>query len=336
VHVEPDKIDGKHAFVTGGTGFTGGALCKLLLERGYEVTALVRKTSKTEDLRSLGVRMVVGDLREPESYASALTGVDIVFHIAAAFREVKLSDQDYWEINVEGTQKIIEAADAAGVKRFVHCSTIGVHGDTGSMPATEESPFAPPDFYCKSKVSGELLARDLFERSKLEGVVFRPVGIYGPGDTRFLKLFKSISQNRFVMIGSGEILYHLTYIDDLCNGILMCGEKEEAIGEVFIIGGDSYVTLNQLVAAIAKAVQSKPPKFRIPLAPVLWAAFICEKVCRPLKIEPPIYPRRVEFFSKNRAFDISKARRILGYQPQVALPEGLARTADWYRRKGML
>ena len=330
---EPNRVN---AFVTGATGFVGGALCKTLLASGGNVTALVRKNSRTAALDELGVRKVVGDLRDKTSFASALSGVSVLYHIAAAFRQARLSDEDYHDINVTGTRNVIEAAAERGVRRVVHCSTIGVHGDTGRTPATEDSPIAPPDYYCETKLEGELLARELFETLGMEGVVFRPVGVYGPGDTRFLKLFRSIRRRRFLMIGSGETLYDLTYIEDLCRGIRMCGEHEDAVGDVFILGGEGYVTLNQWVAEIAKVVGGRVPRAHVPLALVMLAARLCESVCRPLKIEPPLYRRRVEFFSKDRAVDISKARRILGYVPQVSLADGLRRTADWYRERGYL
>jgi len=330
---EPNRVN---AFVTGATGFVGGALCKALWASGGNITALVRKNSRTGALDELGVRKVVGDLRDKTSFASALSGVNVLYHIAAAFRQARLSDKDYHDINVAGTGNVIEAAAEHGVRRVVHCSTIGVHGDTGRTPANEDSPFAPPDYYCQTKLEGELLARELFKTLGMEGTIFRPVGVYGPGDTRFLKLFRSIRRRRFRMIGSGETLYHLTYIEDLCRGIRMCGEHKDAVGEVFILGGEGYLTLNQWVAEIAKVVGGRVPRAHVPLAPVMLAARLSESVCRPLKIEPPLYVRRVEFFSKDRAVDISKARRILGYVPQVSLADGLRRTAAWYRERGYL
>jgi nucleoside-diphosphate-sugar epimerase len=330
---------GRHAFVTGGTGFTGGRLCEVLAARGWRVSALVRPTSRPDArarLESAGATLVTGDVRERASFERSLAGVDVVFHVAAAFREAKLSDAEYAAVNVDGVRNLVEAAADAGVGRFVHCSTVGVHGDTGRAPAREDTPFAPPDFYCESKLAGETLARELFAKRGLPGVVFRPVGIYGPGDTRFLKLFRSIARGRFVLIGDGDVLYHLTYVDDLCDGILLCGEHPAAVGEVFILGGGRHSTLNEIIAEIVRATGGRPPRLRVPLAPVLGAAWLCEKLCRPLGIEPPLYPRRVEFFSKHRAFDVSKARRVLGYAPRVSLEEGIARTAAWYREQGWL
>jgi nucleoside-diphosphate-sugar epimerase len=331
-----EELKRARAFVTGATGFVGGALCKTLLASGAIVTALVRRNSRTGPIDELGVRKVVGDVRDKASLASALSDVDVLYHIAAAFRQARLSDKDYHDINVTGTRNVMESAGEHGVRRVVHCSTIGVHGDTGRTPANEDSPFAPPDYYCQSKLEGELLARELFGTLDMEGVVFRPVGVYGPGDTRFLKLFRSIRRGHFRMIGSGETLYHLTYIDDLCRGIRICGEHKDAVGEVFILGGEDSVTLNQWAAEIAKVVGGRVPRGHVPLAPVMLAARLCESACRPLKIEPPLYRRRIEFFSKDRAVDISKARRILGYVPRVSLADGLRRTAAWYRERGYL
>lgn len=326
----------ERAFVTGATGFTGGRLASELLRRGYGVTALARPGSRTETLRERGATIAEGDVRDADSVRRAVEGADVVFHVAAAFREARLSDLDYTEVNVLGTRNVVDAAAAAGVRRVVHCSTVGVHGDTGRAPVNEDAPFAPPDFYCESKLEGELTARERFEKHGIEGVVFRPVGIHGPGDTRFLKLFRSVKRGRFVMLGSGDVVYHLTYIDDLVNGIVLCAEKPEAAGGVFILGGASIPTLSDLVAQVARAVGSRPPRLRVPLAPVLLAAVVCEKVCRPLGIEPPLYPRRVEFFSKHRAFDISRARRVLGYAPEVDMAQGFARTAEWYRSQALL
>ena len=323
-------------FVTGGSGFTGGALCAWLSERGHEVTALVRPTSDTTWLRSLGVRLATGDLRDAESLRAGMQGAEAAFNIAAAFREAKLSDQQYHDVNVTGARNFVEAARSAGVRRVVHCSTIGVHGDTGRTPATEETRFAPPDHYCKTKVEGEVLVRELFAKYGMEGSVFRPLGIYGPRDTRFLKLFRGLKQGRFVMIGDGNTLYHMTYIDDLCAGIELCATRPEAVGEVFILGGDHHVTLNELIAAVSRAVGSSGPRMRVPMWPVMAAAHVCEAVFRPLGIEPPLYPRRVEFFSKDRAADISKARQMLGYAPRVDLDEGARRTARWYSDQHLL
>jgi nucleoside-diphosphate-sugar epimerase len=128
----------------------------------------------------------------------------------------------------------------------------------------------------------------------------------------------------------------MTFIDDLIDGILLAGTRPEAVGEVFTIGGPRFTTLVELVNLIADVLGRPHPHLRVPLRPVMAAAVVCESVCRRLHVNPPLYPRRVEFFVHDRAFDIGKARRLLGYEPQVDLSEGLMRTAQWYREQAWL
>jgi nucleoside-diphosphate-sugar epimerase len=321
--------------VTGATGFTGGHLCKRLVADGEQVTAFVRGSSNTQSLDALGVECRVVDIRNPQAVSANFDEIDHVYHLAAAWRSEHADREEFHRVNVDATRNLLNAARAAGVKRFIHCSTVGVQGDIDDPPADEEYRFQPGDHYQETKLEGELLAREYFSAG-LPGAVFRPVGIYGPGDTRFLKLFRPVSKGKFVMIGSGKTLYHMTYIDDLIDGIILTGTREEALGEVFTLAGDRYTTLIELVNAIADATGRPHPRWRIPFYPVFLASVVCDRVCRTLGIEPILYPRRVEFFYKDRAFSIDKAKRLLGYQPKVSLEEGLERTAAWYREQGLI
>jgi nucleoside-diphosphate-sugar epimerase len=323
-------------FVTGAGGFTASHLCERLVQQGYQVTGLVRDPKRCADLQRRGVELVVGDLRDPRSLKHAVKGMDIVYHIAALFRAENVSRKEMWETNVEGTRNLLDAAVKAGVRRFVHCSTVGVHGGIKNPPASEETPYGPGDHYQESKTEGERVALRYMAEGRLPIVVFRPGGIYGPGDLRFLKLFKAIQKRRFIMLGSGEITYHLVYINDLIEGILLCGTNEKSIGNVFILAGEAPVTLNQLVAVIAEILDVPPPRLHFPVAPVYLAGFLCELLCKPFGINPPLYRRRVDFFRKNRAFDISKAKRELGFEPKTDLRTGISLTAGWYRKTGLL
>ena len=329
----------KTVFVTGANGFTGSYVCKHLIQRGAHVRALVRKTSNLDLLKGVDVELVHGDLANGaigETLAQSLKGVDVVYHIAAVYRTEGVPKKYFWDVHVEGTRHLLEAARRANGPRFVHCSSVGVQGEIKNPPATEDVPYAPGDVYQESKVDGEKLARKFFQEQQLPGVVVRPVGIYGPGDMRFLKLFKFIHNGKFRMLGSGKVLYHLTHVDDLARGILLAGEKKAALGEVFTIGGNGYLTLAELVERVAKALNVPAPQKSFPVWPVWLAGLLCEILCRPFGLEPPLYRRRVEFFIKDRAFDISKAQRLLGYQPQVDLDHGLRMTADWYRTQNLL
>ena len=322
--------------VTGATGFTGGALCERLVANGAEVLAFVRSTSKADGLRARGIETRTVDLCDAADVKRNFRGIDTVYHIAAAYRSEHASHDEFFKVNVGATKNLLDAASDAGVRRFVHCSTVGVQGVIDDPPAAEDYRLYPGDHYQQSKLEGELLARKYFDEGRLPGTVIRPVGIHGPGDTRFLKLFRSIARGRFVMIGSGDVLYHMTYIDDLVSGFLLAAEKPEAVGQVFNIAGPEYTTIAVLVEKIARSVGVDPPRLRVPFKPVYLAAVVCDRLCRAVGISPPLYPRRVEFFELDRAFSIDKAKRLLGYVPRYGLDEGLARTAEWYRRNGQL
>ncbi|MCB0109668.1 MAG: NAD-dependent epimerase/dehydratase family protein, partial [Caldilineaceae bacterium] len=301
--------------ITGATGFTGGHLCRALVARGYAVRALVRDEQRAADLRALGVELIPGDLRDRAALQRAVQGVEAVYHIAALFRQENVTRQEMWAINADGTRNLLDAAAAAGVGRFVHCSTIGVHGAIKQPPATEESPYGPGDDYQESKTAGEKVALQYMAEARLPITIFRPGGIYGPGDLRFLKLFRTIQQRKFIMFGSGKVLYQLVYIDDLINGILLCGSKAEALGQVYILTGAAPVTLNELVQQIAQVVGVPSPRWHLPVMPLYLAGFACELLCKPLGIAPPLYRRRVDFFRKDRAFSIQKAQTQLGFAP---------------------
>lgn len=321
--------------VTGATGFTGAHLAHELRRRGHEVHALVRDLDRGRELQQHGVVLHQGDLTDPAAVNRFVAGSDVVYHIAAVYREAKHPPEYFHRVNVDGTRHVLEAAANHGVGRVVHCSTVGVHGNVQCAPADEDAPFAPGDVYQKSKLEGELLVRERID-SGLPGTIFRPQGVYGPGDRRFLKLFRTVYNGTFRMIGSGDVLYHMTYISDLVEGIILCGEHPNALGQTFVLGGPRYTTLKELAEAVGRAVGRPVRRGRVPVAPVMAAAIVCERLCRPLGLEPPLFPRRLDFFLKDRAFSIAKAKRELGFQPKVNLEEGLRRTFEWYRQAGWL
>jgi nucleoside-diphosphate-sugar epimerase len=263
-------------------------------------------------------------------------GIERVYHIAAIYRQAGLSAGAYRAVNAVAVNDLIDAAAGAGVRRVVHCSTVGVHGDVEHPPANEDAPLRPGDIYQETKLEGERLAREAAERLGIEVVIARPTGIYGPGDRRLLKLFRGVARRRFPILGSGNIYYHLTYIDDLVEGFRLCGEHPAAAGRTYILAGGEVTTLNELVAIVAQVAGVPPPRLHLPVWPFWMAGALCEAVCGPLGMEPPIYRRRVDFYTKSRAFDISRARAEIGYAPHVGLREGIARTLEWYRRHGWL
>ena len=326
--------------ITGATGFTGGHLATALARRGHDVRALVREKSQarfvTSDAAAAGVVACPGDLTDAAGLREAAEGVEVVYHIAATYREAGQPDTAYRAINVEGTRHVLEAALAAGARRMVHCSTGGVHGHIAHPPANEDAPFSPGDIYQETKLEAEQMAREFGRTRGLDVVVARPIGIYGPGDMRFLKMFRGIARGRFPMLGQGDAFYHLTYIDDLVEGFRLCGEVPAAAGRTYLLAGPSFTTLNELAETMARELGVAPPRWRLPVWPFWTAGLLCEMICVPLRIEPPLYRRRVDFYTKSRAFDTTRARQELGFAPKVELAEGIRRTIGWYRDQGLL
>jgi nucleoside-diphosphate-sugar epimerase len=301
------------------------------------VRALVRvDDQRAAALAALGIEPCVGSLTDKASLARAVAGVDIVYNIGATYRQAAARKEEYYAINAQAVSDLVEAGAASGVRRVVHCSTVGVHGDVEGPPAGEGAPLRPGDEYQRSKLEGERLGRDAAARTGMELVIARPSGIYGPGDRRLLKLFRGVARRRFVTLGPGEIFYHLTYVEDLAEGFRLCGDVRAAAGRTYILAGGEVTTLNELVRRIAAAAGVRPPSLHLPVWPVWLAGAACEAACVPLGIEPPLYRRRVDFFTKSRAFDISRARAELGFTPAVGLDEGIRRTLAWYREQRWL
>jgi nucleoside-diphosphate-sugar epimerase len=318
------------ALVTGATGFTGGHLARRLAAGGDTVRALVRDVAKATPTLP-GIELVAGDLTDRESLRRAVDSVDVVYNIAALYREASLPASAYRAVNATAVASLIEAAAAAGVPRVVHCSTVGVHGDIAQPPANEDAPLAPGDIYQETKLEGETLARDAAARTGVGVTIVRPTGIYGPGDRRLLKLFRGVARRRFVVLGSGRIWYHLTHVEDLADGFRLCAVSPQAAGRTYILSGPEVTTLNELVAITAEVAGVPGPRLRLPVWPFWAAGAVCEAICAPLGVEPPIYRRRVDFFTKSRAFDSTRARTEIGYAPHIGLRDGIGRTLAWYR-----
>jgi dihydroflavonol-4-reductase len=335
-HFLPLVYLGGVILVTGGTGFTGSHLVRSLVRDYGRVRVITRSATRAAEVLPPEVEILEGDITDRRFVDQAMAGCEAVYNLAAAFREPKITEQRYAEVHVEGTRNLLDASLRHGVGRFVHCSTVGVLSHIERPPADETWDYAPGDIYQATKAEGEKLALAYAREKGAPVTVARPTPIYGPGDTRLLKLFKLISKRRFVMLGSGEVFFHMIHVEDLVRGLRLMGVHPDAVGEVFILGGEEYRTLNEVVAMIANEVGVPVPRWRLPALPFQLLGSACERICVPLGISPPIYRRRVDFFTKSRAFSIRKAKDVLGFAPEVGLESGIRETIDWYRQQGQL
>lgn len=327
-----------NVLITGGTGFIGSRLTLKCLEKGYRVKVLGQENTPAESenrkvIEARGAEVILASVTETKSLFDHLKDTDVVFHLAATQHEMNVPDQKFWDVNVGGTQNMLAASLHNGIKRFVHGSTIGVYGALeGTLD--EESPCHPDNIYGVTKLEGERLV--LSYSDKLPVVAIRISEVYGPGDHRLLKLFKTINKNVFFMIGNGKNVHHLIYVDDLIDGFLLAATNDQASGEVFTLAGKEPVTTNQMVQVIAEELGTTMPKLRVPLLPMLVLATIIESVLRPLGIQPPIHRRRMDFFKKSFSFSQQKAASMLGFVPKTSFRQGVFETAKWYKEMGYL
>jgi nucleoside-diphosphate-sugar epimerase len=325
-----------HAFVTGGLGFTGAALVRRLLDEGHTVSVLDKNPGIARDeLASRGADITLGSITDREEVMRCAREAEVVFHVAAAFRESGAPDALYYAVNVDGTRHVMEAAIECGARKLIYTSTQGVHGHIADPPGDEKSLIAPEDYYQETKYLGEEVVHQY--QGKIEYTILRPTAIYGPGDPeRFLMIFRRANRGRFLMFGRGDTYYHPVYIDNLVDAYLLAMEPGIGAGQAYLIADEEYLPIRELVRKVGQALEREVALPRLPLWPAILAGHLCEKVCKPFGINPPIFPRRVDWFRQVRAFRIDKARRELGYRPRIGLEEGLARTARWYREHGYL
>lgn len=330
--------NGDIVLVTGGTGFTGAHLVRKLCDAGATVRVIARASSDRSALADLEIDWFQGDVFDEDVVARAVPSVNYVFHVAAAYREAKISDDVYWNVHVKSTRLLARyALKEASLRRFVHVSTVGVHGHIENPPADEGYRFAPGDQYQSTKVEAELWIRDFARETSLPLTVIRPAGIYGPGDRRLLKIFKMAQLPVTPILGMRtKCLYHLIHVADLVNFMALSATVEKTRGEVYICGNAEHIAFKDIVRIIANHLGGTAHFLRMPVTPFSLAASLCEAVCKPLGIEPPIHHRRIGFFTKDRSFDTGKMLRDTGYDYRYDNRSGLTDLADWYRRKGWL
>ncbi|VAW39912.1 hypothetical protein MNBD_DELTA03-1744 [hydrothermal vent metagenome] len=328
---------GTSVLVTGATGFTGMNLTKKLVEAGVRVRAVARQSSDLTPLEGLDIQWIRGEVFDGAVIAEAMAGQEYVFHVAAAYRDPSCTLEDYRNVHIESTRLIAEeAARSPQFKRFIHVSTVGVHGHIARPPADERYPFDPGDDYQQTKLEAEQWLVKFAAAKSLPYTVIRPAAIYGPGDRRLLKVFQMAMKPYFILLGKGKCLYHLVHVDDLTNAMLTASTHPAAQGEVFIIGDTDSVTIDGMARIVADYFGRKFRVVRLPIGPFFLAGDICEMLCRPFGLQPPIYRRRVALYSKDRAFDVSKMKSILGFLPRHSNKDGLEETAQWYAKQGWL
>jgi nucleoside-diphosphate-sugar epimerase len=323
--------------VTGGTGFTGKNLVRKLVAIGANVRVIARRGSTVHEEWASSVDWFRGDVYNPDVVHDAVEGVNYVFHVAACFRDPGADENEYWKVHVESTQLLAKAAvKQPSFRRFVHTSTIGVHGHVADPPASETAPYNPGDTYQDTKLEGELWIRDFAEQEGLSLVVIRPAAIMGPSDRRLLKLFKFAQWGFFPLLDGHDTLYHLIHVEDLTDCMILSAHHPDALGEVFICGNKEPTSVVEILSQIGDILNKKVRFIHLPSGPLFAVADAVEWMSNQVGVEPILYRRRLAFFTKDRSFDTGKLRKTLDFDYRFDNRAGIQDTAQGYIERGWL
>jgi nucleoside-diphosphate-sugar epimerase len=322
--------------VTGATGFLGTGLVRRLLSDGAGVRVLVRSAAQAKPLQDQGAEVVIGDITGRAAVAAAADGATVVYHLAGRLFAPGVPATEYYRTHVEGTELLMaRCREGSTLQRFVHCSTTGVLGVTGDRPADETAPCRPTNAYEATKAEAELAVRK-GSRDGFPAVIARPGLVYGPGDLHLLPFFRAVLRRQFRPIGRRTVWLHPIYIDDMVEALVRCGERTEAVGECFHLAGREPVSLAGLADAIARAGGSRMSRGYIPLPAAQALAVVGDRLPRNLRRSAPLTRGRLDFLTHSRIYDVTKARRLLGFAAATDLAAGAAHSVAWYREQGYL
>ena len=336
---------GAKAAVTGATGFVGGKLAERLADEGFSLRCLVRETSDTTLLRSLGAELVRGDLNDEASLRSLPAGCDCVFHVAA-----KVSDwgrrEDFFRQNVEATRTLLEASVASGVRRFVHMSSSTVTwnssffapSDLADIDETHPYPQSYDDSYNETKALSEKLVMEYNGKGDIETVAVRPSQVWGAGDTVILpRLVDASLKGVLVNMGFNEKMMSPCHVLNLAHATLLCASVPRAAGNIYFVNDGESMDKNRFVAEqLAAAGIEWKPRVTVPYALGYLVAFALEKIYAAKRSEtPPVLTRfAVSALSKSRTYSARKAGMELGYEPVCGYESGIEELSRWVSELG--
>jgi nucleoside-diphosphate-sugar epimerase len=333
--------------VTGASGFIGQHLVRALTARNHEVRAMVRPSSPQVSFNG-STQPVLGDLTDADSLRCAAEGAAQIYHLAAIRDRWGQSYDDYHVVNVQGTRHLLDAAVDQGA-RFVYCSSVGVLGYPGVLNIDESFPYRTQDGkynYHHTKALAEQLTLAYANEGRLAATVVRPVITYGPGDAdgMITKLLTLLANARFVPVGDGQNHVHLAYIADMVRGIILAGERDQAIGNVYIIPGTRPIAMRDLIRLASAQLGLTAPRHHLPLALAKAAAWVFEALYalqrrlgfNLLGDEPFLTRDKIDTLAINRGFDGQRAAQDLDYHPTTDYSQGLAQTVAWARQTHLL
>ncbi|KAA0022295.1 NAD-dependent epimerase/dehydratase family protein [Antrihabitans cavernicola] len=324
------ETEPRRLFITGGNGFIGRALGVRFRKHGVEVRGVDFTADPSADV-------VAGDITDPSPWRDHLIGCDTVIHTAAIVSNAYDADTS-WRVNVLGTQRVLDAAIAAGVQRFVHISSIRAFSDLDYPDGvTEDHPVRPDgNPYVDTKIASEQVVLQRHAEGRIECTVIRPGDVYGPGSQPWtVKPIGLIRKNMFLLPAMGNGIFSPVYIDDLVAGIRLATITDAAAGQVFTIGGASGVRCADFFGHYYRMLGKRGP-LCLPTAAALALARTSETAARITRTPTEVNRTSLLYLCRTGTYSIDKARRVLGYEPTVDVTTGMVHTENWLREQQLI
>ena len=318
--------------VTGATGFVGSAVARALAARGHTLRLLVRPGGDRRNIDGLAAELAEGDLTDPASLARAADGCRTLVHVAADYRLWVPDPEAMMRANVDGTRALLLAAQSRGVERMVYCSSVAALGLVGDGSVADETTPVHPDkivgVYKKSKYLAEQAVLALVAEHAMPVVIVNPSTPVGPRDVKPTPTGKMIRDAALGRLPAYvETGLNIVHVDDVAEGHALALERG-VVGEKYVLGGED-LALGDLFAMVARAAGRRPPRIKLPLAPLVPLALACEALAR-FGVEPLVTREALAMARKKMFFSSAKARRDLGYAPRPAA-HAIEDAVDWFR-----
>lgn len=319
--------------VTGGTGCLGRPLVEKLIADSAHLKLLILPNDYSIDYLYKKVEIITGDLNSHEAIDLLCRDCDFVLHLAGKVHsvpETEKEEQEFYQVNVEGTRNLLETAKKNGVKRVVFYSTVGVYGKDAGFHGDELSPCRPNTVYAKSKYLAEQLILSSYDNGGPEGVVLRFPVVYGPMDRgNVAKLISAIYHKYFFYFGDGNCLRSMIASKNAAEVAIKATYEPQAANDVFCVTDGQDYTMNELVDCICRALDIRWRPFHVPVLLADLAGRFGDVLRKWAHVPFPIDSDRVRKLSRPLTFSCEKSKRVLGYAPVETLEEGIRREVEW-------
>jgi nucleoside-diphosphate-sugar epimerase len=320
--------------VTGASGFVGKKLVSDLIEDGHDVRVYLRRPISDYNLEwNNKVTAFQGDITDRNVIKKAINGVDIVIHLAAQLGTWKTDQNKYYNVNILGTEILVEESINAGIKHFIYISTCGVFGTITNVPTNELDSCRPRYPYEITKYQAEQYIINAIKKG-FPATVLRPSHVFGPGDLNTAPLIKLLKRyHLFPLLGGGKSFFQPVFIDDLTEGIILCFKNiNNTLGNVYIVAGKEVITFQEFINIISNILKIRIYTMPIPYRISMLCAKLFEFFAHILNREPLLTKFRVDFFSGHQYYDIQRAIEDFNYNPKVEIKEGMTIAINWYKQ----